>query len=249
MAFLDDEKAKDMAMHYGKKATGRDVQLVEKKMDSMRKGPLLEIWDKVQALWKRFNSPDTPTSVKMLCIGALLYMVSPFDLVPDALPIIGLLDDVSVIAFVFASAFGHKDYTAKRIPPEIGDIICKQSCGGLYQHYGIYIGEGKVINFKGAKGEETNPLSADIRESTMEDFLQGQELYIVRETASSKYKPYPPETIVERAKAQVGKHQGDYNLVFNNCEHFAYWCRYGIHRSRQVEGVSTALFAGIAHFI
>jgi hypothetical protein len=27
----------------------------------------------------------------------------------------------------------------------------------------------------------------------------------------------------------------DYNLLFNNCEHFAHWCKTGRHRSTQVE--------------
>ena len=29
----------------------------------------------------------------------------------------------------------------------------------------------------------------------------------------------------------------DYNLLFNNCEHFATWCKTGLHRSGQVDSV------------
>jgi hypothetical protein len=34
--------------------------------------------------------------------------------------------------------------------------------------------------------------------------------------------------------ARLGEQR--YNLVFNNCEHFAIWCKTGRHRSTQVEG-------------
>ena len=41
---------------------------------------------------------NTPTHVRVALIGALIYFISPFDLIPDMLPIIGLTDDAAVIA-------------------------------------------------------------------------------------------------------------------------------------------------------
>jgi uncharacterized membrane protein YkvA (DUF1232 family) len=40
----------------------------------------------------------TPTHVRVALIGALLYFISPFDLIPDMLPIVGLTDDAAVVA-------------------------------------------------------------------------------------------------------------------------------------------------------
>jgi uncharacterized membrane protein YkvA (DUF1232 family) len=40
----------------------------------------------------------TPTHVRVALIGALLYFISPFDFIPDMLPIVGLTDDAAVIA-------------------------------------------------------------------------------------------------------------------------------------------------------
>jgi uncharacterized membrane protein YkvA (DUF1232 family) len=40
----------------------------------------------------------TPTHVRMALIGALVYFISPFDVFPDVLPIIGLTDDAAVLA-------------------------------------------------------------------------------------------------------------------------------------------------------
>ncbi|MEA2980450.1 MAG: hypothetical protein QOF91_2087 [Alphaproteobacteria bacterium] len=41
---------------------------------------------------------NTPTHVRVALIGALVYFISPFDLVPDMLPIVGLSDDAAVLA-------------------------------------------------------------------------------------------------------------------------------------------------------
>src|SRR5258708_9377898 len=40
----------------------------------------------------------TPTHVRVALIGALIYFISPFDLIPDMLPIIRLTDDAPVVA-------------------------------------------------------------------------------------------------------------------------------------------------------
>ena len=41
---------------------------------------------------------NTPTHVRVALIGALLYFISPFDLIPDVLPIVGMTDDAAVVA-------------------------------------------------------------------------------------------------------------------------------------------------------
>ena len=40
----------------------------------------------------------TPTHVRVALIGALVYFISPFDLLPDMLPIVGFTDDAAVVA-------------------------------------------------------------------------------------------------------------------------------------------------------
>lgn len=99
---FNEEEAVGMSSQMGANATEADIQNVEAKMDSMKKGPLAKVWDKVVQLWEAFKSPDTPRGVKTLIIGGLIYMVSPIDLVPDFIPLFGLLDDASVIGIVFS---------------------------------------------------------------------------------------------------------------------------------------------------
>ena len=58
---------------------------------------LAEVWDKVMQLYRFIKDPNAPWAGKAIAIGALIYMISPIDAVPDITPIIGLLDDVAVI--------------------------------------------------------------------------------------------------------------------------------------------------------
>jgi len=49
------------------------------------------------ALWKLFKHPQTPRSVRWLAVAVLAYAVSPIDLIPDFIPVIGLLDDLVLV--------------------------------------------------------------------------------------------------------------------------------------------------------
>lgn len=41
-----------------------------------------------------------PADSILVMVAALIYFLSPFDLIPDALPVFGLMDDAAVIGFV-----------------------------------------------------------------------------------------------------------------------------------------------------
>ena len=43
---------------------------------------------------------DVPLGVVISIVSALIYIVSPIDLVPDAIPVIGFVDDLTVLAIV-----------------------------------------------------------------------------------------------------------------------------------------------------
>lgn len=62
--------------------------------------------------------PRTPLLAKMLLWLAIAYLLMPFDLIPDFLPVIGQLDDVVVIPMLI--------YFALRLTP--ADVIaeCKK---------------------------------------------------------------------------------------------------------------------------
>ncbi len=99
---FDEHEAAEMAAKMGANATEADIKNVAEKIGSMNKGPLAKVWDKVVQLWDAFKSPNTPKSIKAIIIGGLIYMVSPLDLIPDLIPVAGLLDDAGVIGIVFS---------------------------------------------------------------------------------------------------------------------------------------------------
>lgn len=55
---------------------------------------------KVLTMYYCFMDPDTPIWVKAIIVPALIYLISPFDAVPDLLPG-GFIDDGSVITAAF----------------------------------------------------------------------------------------------------------------------------------------------------
>ncbi|HEU5296395.1 MAG TPA: YkvA family protein [Burkholderiaceae bacterium] len=56
------------------------------------------------ALWKLFRHPETPRLAKVVAIAVLAYAVSPIDLIPDFIPVLGLLDDVILLPLGIALA-------------------------------------------------------------------------------------------------------------------------------------------------
>ncbi len=49
------------------------------------------------ALWKLFKHPETPRAPKWLAMLVLAYALSPIDLIPDFIPVLGLLDDLLLV--------------------------------------------------------------------------------------------------------------------------------------------------------
>ena len=48
-------------------------------------------------LWFAYRDPRTPILVKALCVFVVAYALSPIDLIPDFIPILGYLDDVILL--------------------------------------------------------------------------------------------------------------------------------------------------------
>ncbi len=48
-------------------------------------------------LWFAYRHPQTPLAAKILAVLVVAYAFSPIDLIPDFIPIIGLLDDALLL--------------------------------------------------------------------------------------------------------------------------------------------------------
>jgi uncharacterized membrane protein YkvA (DUF1232 family) len=56
---------------------------------------------KLRLLWLAFFDSSTPVYAKLLVVGGLVYGVSPLDLIPDFIPLLGQTDDLGVLLIVF----------------------------------------------------------------------------------------------------------------------------------------------------
>ena len=115
------------------------------------------------------------------------------------------------------------------IKPMPGDVLSVNR--GIYKHYGVYVGNDTVVHFSGGEGFELSTKRACIRKTSLENFRKNDEIQIETRCCES----YSRKETVMRALGAVGTEKGKYALPWNNCEHFANWCRYGEKRSSQVE--------------
>ena len=57
-------------------------------------------------LYYTLQSDKVSVKDKAIIIGALGYLISPLDVVPDAIPIVGLGDDLAVLVYVLQKVWG-----------------------------------------------------------------------------------------------------------------------------------------------
>ena len=122
------KRAIKKANELGEKATEDDVQALESKLPSMKKGVIAKAWDKVLFLWEKAKSPEIPLSLKVAIVGALLYLVLPVDVVPDVIPGLGLLDDLGVILTVVSKV---SKYALPKIEKKIENKFYEISCNKI----------------------------------------------------------------------------------------------------------------------
>jgi len=71
---------------------------------TMPKAPFQETWPHFQAMLRLIRAysngvyRDVPDSTLVVIIAAIIYVVNPLDVIPDALPALGFLDDATVLA-------------------------------------------------------------------------------------------------------------------------------------------------------
>lgn len=81
----------------------------------------------VVQLWKAFRAPETPFHLKAATLFVAFYLVNPFDILPDFIPLLGWVDDLVLVPLmvswivsrlpvpVYAGKYGRTvDGTARR---------------------------------------------------------------------------------------------------------------------------------------
>lgn len=151
-------------------------------------------------------------------------------------------------------------------PGDVVGVVRKKSMN-LYEHYAVYIGDGNVVHYSGSGADFKGEVC--VQKDTLKQFLKGDDNYFVLYfdktfktprkiqvktsfnwndvnfenqlciTNGKKYKIYSANETIERALSRVGENK--YNLLLNNCEHFAIWCKTGVSESYQVKRVLNTL--------
>lgn len=121
-----------------------------------------------------------------------------------------------------------------------GDLLRVKRSRGYY-HYGIALDNENVIHFSGTNDDSiSNYKDVKIRKAKLSLFLRGDELEVNIPFDS----PFSREEIISRASKYLDsdKFNGSYyNLVNNNCEHFARYAYYGIIKSTQVNKIKSVV--------
>ncbi|XP_066429705.1 lecithin retinol acyltransferase-like isoform X1 [Eleutherodactylus coqui] len=132
-----------------------------------------------------------------------------------------------------------------------GDLL--QVPRTLFVHFGIYLGENKVAHLmpdilpaisddKYLIGKVvTNKRLilgvlakvASIRVDSVQDFAYGGNIIVNHMDRSFKTKPLSNEEVAQRAEKLLGA--TSYSLLWDNCEHFVTYCRYGFPVSFQTD--------------
>ncbi|XP_020495396.1 lecithin retinol acyltransferase a [Labrus bergylta] len=141
-----------------------------------------------------------------------------------------------------------------RCPPHVirrGDLL--EVPRTLFTHYGIYLGDNRVAHLipdilpvltsdqKLISSVITNKRlilgcmyrCATVRVDTLEDFAYGSNILVNHMDKMMKNQALPNEDVANRAEKLLGRIQ--YSLLWNNCEHFVTYCRYGSAASRQTD--------------
>jgi Lecithin retinol acyltransferase len=91
--------------------------------------------------------------------------------------------------------------------------VMREMLGIPYQHHGIDCGDGTVIHYRKV-GE------AEIARTSWDAFARGKPVHLYPQSVA-----FIADVVIERAQSRLGERQ--YDLFFNNCEHFATWCKTG----------------------
>lgn len=97
------------------------------------------LWDKVKEnaksigaglVYKAFQlyyvtqNPNCPLKVKATILGALGYLISPIDFIPDLIPVLGYTDDAAAIAVAITMAQMYIDDDVKfKAKQKIADLL------------------------------------------------------------------------------------------------------------------------------
>lgn len=84
----------------------------------------------LQALAIAYRDPRTPWAAKVVAVAVLAYALSPLDLIPDPIPVLGYLDDLILLPLgiwlalrlIPPAVMAAARQAAQRTPPQVGRL-------------------------------------------------------------------------------------------------------------------------------
>ncbi|XP_071011857.1 phospholipase A and acyltransferase 4-like [Oncorhynchus clarkii lewisi] len=141
---------------------------------------------------------------------------------------------------------------------KIGDMI--EITRGTYNHWALYIGNGKVIHVVTPDGSgvltafSSSSPSVSCKGMIIIDTLKAVadgNPYKINNYLDNKYKPRRTDVIMEDVDILKGR-TIKYGLLGRNCEHFVTFLRYGKSKSKQADDflknlfIASGLLGGVA---
>ena len=112
------------------------------------KGPLAKVWEQFKVMlqmiraWIGGQYKEVPTTSVIAIVAGLMYLLSPIDLIPDFIPILGYLDDVFILGVVFTQiaqdleAFEQwikdHDSVVETVPPNEATVVETEPTEGTH---------------------------------------------------------------------------------------------------------------------
>lgn len=170
---------------------------------------------------------------------------------------LSLLSNFKLFEFSWSGG-ENEERPAQRAAPQPfrrGDVL--QVPRSIFIHFGIYLGGNKVAHMipdilpvltndrKLISAVITNKRlilgciyrRATVRVDTLENFAYGASAEISRVYKKKNSHAFRNEDVARRAEKLIGA--TPYSLLWNNCEHFVTYCKYGSATSRQTDEVQS----------
>ena len=91
-----------------------EVKQERKRARNILRDALLLIPNFLKLLYRLFKDKRVPTAEKALLLGAIVYVISPLDLIPDVIPFVGEVDDLYLVALTVIRLLNRAPTTAIR---------------------------------------------------------------------------------------------------------------------------------------
>jgi len=129
-------------------------------------GPLEQVWDQLKLMislvkeWVSGNYKEVPTASIVAIVAGLIYLLSPIDLIPDFIPVLGYLDDIFVLGVVFTQV--AKDLEAFARWQAAGSVVAETATATDSSPSEAGVSEAEISEAETASKAET------VTESTAE---------------------------------------------------------------------------------